>query len=83
MNLLRYSVVLAQQQQTDLLTLEILAAAYNLRLAEHVRKGNPFERPTTRPVSPFKSARSSGTVAGDHPVKCHKKPSAAEVLTTH
>ncbi|OGO16773.1 MAG: hypothetical protein A2Z14_05635 [Chloroflexi bacterium RBG_16_48_8] len=83
MNLLRYSVVLAQQRQTDLLTLEILAAAYDLRLAEHVRKVNPFAPPAARPVSPLEHARTSRTTTEDHPRKCQKKPSAAEVLTTH
>ena len=42
MNLLRYSVVIAQQRENDRLSLGTLAAAFDLRLAEHVRKKNPF-----------------------------------------
>ncbi len=42
MNLLRYSVVLSQQQAHDHLTLDILSTAFNMRLAEHVNKRNPF-----------------------------------------
>jgi hypothetical protein len=42
MNLLRYSVVLAQQQDAATLTLDVLNAAFNMRLAAHVRKRTPF-----------------------------------------
>jgi hypothetical protein len=42
MNLLRYAVALAQQRESDVLTLEVLTAAFNMRLAEHVRKRSPF-----------------------------------------
>jgi hypothetical protein len=44
MNLLRYGVVLAEQQQAPTLTLEILSAAFTLRLAEHMRRASPFVR---------------------------------------
>jgi hypothetical protein len=42
MNLLRYGVTFAQQRETETLTLEVLAAAFNMRLAEHVGKRCPF-----------------------------------------
>lgn len=42
MNLLRYSVALTQQQGCDHLTLDVLTMAFNMRLAEHVNKRNPF-----------------------------------------
>lgn len=42
MNLLRYAVALAQQREADTLTLDVLATAFNMRLAEHVRKRCPF-----------------------------------------
>jgi hypothetical protein len=42
MNLLRYAVALAQQREADTLTLEVLTAAFDMRLAEHVRKKSPF-----------------------------------------
>jgi len=45
MNLLRYSVAVAQQQGHDQLSLNILATAFDMRLAEHVRKKNPFTAP--------------------------------------
>jgi hypothetical protein len=34
--------MLAQQRKENLLTLDVLAAAFDMRLAEHVRKKNPF-----------------------------------------
>lgn len=42
MNLLRYAVVLAQQQSVETLTLDVLTAAFNMRLAAHVHKRSPF-----------------------------------------
>jgi hypothetical protein len=42
MNLLRFGVGLAQQSDSQVLTLDILAAAFDKRLAKHVKKTNPF-----------------------------------------
>ncbi|MBU2610300.1 MAG: TniB family NTP-binding protein [Chloroflexi bacterium] len=85
MNLLRYSVVLAQQRQADRLTLEIFSAAFDLRLAEHVRRGNPFAPPATRSALPSKVAPTAES-RPESPANRHKKkqkPSVSEVLTTH
>lgn len=50
MNLLRFAVVLAIQQQTDVLSLDILAQAFDLRLSEHVGKPNPFRSAKKQPL---------------------------------
>lgn len=42
MNLLRYSANLAQQRRVERISLDILATTFQLRLAQHVRKRNPF-----------------------------------------
>jgi hypothetical protein len=65
MNLLRFSVVLAERNQRKTLTLDILSAAFDLRLAEHVRKASPFslsmEEPTVKAQSNAKSADEQAT----------------------
>lgn len=80
MNLLRYGVTLAQQRQADTLTLQVLAAVFNMRLAEHVRRVNPFT-PSGEP----------GRVVLPPPQSAEPKPSspqrtqdlsASDVLTT-
>lgn len=68
MNLLRYGVALAQQQSVDTLTLEVLAAAFQLRLADHVRKNNPFRLThTTGPTLPPGATAANTTAIPDLP----------------
>jgi hypothetical protein len=55
MNLLRFGVVLAQQQQADHITLKIFSDAFALRLAEHVHRGNPFASPAIKAVLSLKT----------------------------
>lgn len=81
MNLLRYSAVLAQQRKTDHLTLEIIAAAFDLRLAAHVHRENPFASTASRSESPPPPSTESLPVSPRNRRK--KKASASEVLTTH
>jgi hypothetical protein len=85
MNLLRYSVVLAQQQQSDYLTLDIFSAAFNLRLAKHIRRDNPFAASAARSVYPPKATPTDeskpDTITSQHKKK--QKPSVSDVLTTH
>jgi hypothetical protein len=51
MNLLRYAAWLTRQQQQAAITLPILAAAFDKRLAKHVKQpANPF---LTSPETPF------------------------------
>lgn len=46
MNLLRYSAWLAQQQHQESISLPLLAAAFEKRLAKHIKgKDNPFQTP--------------------------------------
>lgn len=71
MNLLRYGAALAQSRQAATLTLALLAEAFTLRLAEHVRKANPFAPGTAAPLS-----ATTDNVSGPG------KVSAATVLTT-
>ncbi len=55
MNLLRYAVGLAQQQEAEVLSLATLTAAFNLRLAAHMHKPSPFvlaREPLVRPAAP-------------------------------
>jgi energy-coupling factor transporter ATP-binding protein EcfA2 len=85
MNLLRYSVVLAQQQQTERLTLDIFSAAFDLRLAEHVRRENPFAPSATRFILASKATPTteSKPVSPADQHKKKRKPPVSEVLTTH
>ena len=80
MNLLRYGVALAQQRETDTLTLEVLAAAFNMRLAEHVRKRNPFT------VSGDQSSEAPQVIQSTKPKPGNPQRtddlSASDVLTT-
>lgn len=78
MNLLRYAVALAQQQEAETLTLEVLTAAFNMRLAEHVRKRSPFLAADER-----LSSLPSATQTAPAPPQTLKDVSAAEVLTTN
>jgi energy-coupling factor transporter ATP-binding protein EcfA2 len=76
MNLLRYAVALAQQREADVLTLEVLTAAFNMRLAEHMRKRSPFlssDDPATS-LSPQSPEPKSPLEGNDL--------SASDVLTT-
>lgn len=76
MNLLRYAVALAQQRETDTLTLEVLTAAFDMRLAEHVHKRSPF-----LPSHSVVTSRSSQSLeASSSPGK--EDLSAADVLKT-
>jgi len=74
MNLLRYAVALAPQQEAETLTLEVLTAAFNMRLAEHVHKRSPFLADL--------SSLPSATQASPAQPQTPKDVSAAEVLTT-
>lgn len=83
MNLLRYGVALAQQQQVNTLTLDILAAAFQLRLAEHVRKNNPFMAANTTCPSPPQGstvapAATSASEVPDLPVTASPTAQAGE-----
>jgi hypothetical protein len=51
MNLLRYSVAIAHQKGDDRLTRDTLTTAFQMRLAEHVRKRNPFTLSANEPLS--------------------------------
>ena len=76
MNLLRYAVALAQQREANVLTLEVLTAAFNMRLAEHMHKRSPFlpsDDPATS-LSP-QSPEPKSPLAGND-------LSASDVLTT-
>ncbi len=88
MNLLRYGVALAQRQQMETLTLEVLAAAFNLRLAEHVRKSSPFAVSDAKTFAVRKPAPSTEAVPAP-PTEarssdgCKKEElTASDVLTT-
>jgi hypothetical protein len=72
MNLLRYAVALAQQREEETLTLELLSQAFNMRLAEHVRKKSPF----------LPSGDPAMLVAAQPSESESPRESAADVLTT-
>ncbi|MBN1955261.1 MAG: TniB family NTP-binding protein [Anaerolineae bacterium] len=76
MNLLRYAVALAQQRAEDILSLEVLTQAFDLRLAAHVRKKSPF-----RPADNLASLRSAPPAASAGACAAENL-SAAAVLTT-
>lgn len=67
MNLLRYAVGLAQQQGVETLSLDVLTAAFNLRLASHLGKHNPFVR-SSNPPTTSTSAPSPQPPAAETPV---------------
>jgi hypothetical protein len=80
MNLLRYAAWLTRQQSLERITLPILAAAYDKRLARHVkRKDNPFLTPPAPPNRPTKDSCDQVPV----PEACKRKthqPSIADML---
>ena len=80
MNLLRYGVALAQQREADILTLEILAQAFNMRLAEHVRKRSPFAVSDNQPPVMPQPTRSTESKPGN--AQTTRDLSASDVLTT-
>jgi len=82
MNLLRYSAWLAQQQHQEMITLPLLAAAFDKRLAKHIKgKTNPFLVP---PNETWKVPAMANT--GEHraetlsATKKHPQSAATEVL---
>ena len=76
MNLLRYSVILAEEKSSSILELPTLAQAFNERLAKHVGKVNPFDAPTQAPfVAPVEKPSEPKSVKGRK-----KAPSLAETL---
>jgi hypothetical protein len=80
MNLLRYAAWLTRQQQQAAITLPILAAAFDKRLAKHVKQpANPFlTPPETSFVAPSTPANTS---AVDGPAtRKRRQPKATEVL---
>lgn len=55
MNLLRYSAVIAEEQQTNEITLEMMAIAFDTRLRNHLNKlENPFETSPRKQFTPRK-----------------------------
>ena len=76
MNLLRYGVALAQQREEDILSLEVLTQAFDMRLAEHVRKKSPF-RPSGDPARLLSAQPAESASA-----RTEENLSAADVLTT-
>jgi hypothetical protein len=88
MNLLRYSVAMAQRQQAETLTMEALAAAFNMRLTEHVRKKNPFAASGAKtftvpqPTTSTEMVPISPTEAKSNSQRRKKDLSASDVLTT-
>jgi hypothetical protein len=76
MNLLRYAVALTQHREEDILTLEVLTQAFDMRLAEHVRKRSPF-LPSTDPAVVLSAQPSESESPPEE-----KGVSASEVLTT-
>lgn len=80
MNLLRYAAWLTRQQPQAAITLPILAAAFDKRLAKHVKQpANPFlTPPETSFVAPSTPANTS---AVDVPAtRKRRQPKATEVL---
>lgn len=76
MNLLRYAVALAQQREEDILTLDVLTQAFDMRLAEHVHKRSPF-LPATESV-----VLLSGQPSESESPQKGDDVSASDVLTT-
>jgi hypothetical protein len=81
MNLLRYATWLAQMQHEETITLPTLAAAFDKRLAKHVKRSNPF---LSSPDESFTAPNQTQEeiVANGSSMKRRRAPSAAEVLTT-
>lgn len=76
MNLFRYAVALTQQREADTLSLEVLTQAFEIRLAEHVRKKSPF-----RPAGDSARLRPTQSAESEGPRK-EETLSTADVLTT-
>lgn len=80
MNLLRYATWLTRQYNQEAITLPILAAAFDKRLAKHVKKkANPF---LVAPNEAFVAETMSDVEkpTGAFPDKKRRQPTAAEVL---
>jgi hypothetical protein len=90
MNLLRYAALLARQRVQDGITLSTLAAAFDKRLAKHLKTcSNPFVTPSSEPfVAP--SSGNGGAIPaygvpkerdGSVNRRRRRKTSVSEVLT--
>jgi hypothetical protein len=77
MNLLRYGAAIAQQRENDQLSLGVLATAFDLRLAEHVHKRNPFVTSGGKVLSEAPFAETDPTCCEDKQVS-----SSADTSTT-
>lgn len=81
MNLLRYSAWLTRQDNQESITLSTLAAAFDKRLAKHIKKkSNPFLAAPNEAFIAAEAANDERPATGTFSHRKRRNPSAAEVL---
>lgn len=81
MNLLRYAALLTRRQHQTTIDLETVAAAYEKRLAKHLkRRTNPFQTPANEQFIVPAGVNSGERVASTSCPRQQQAPSAASVL---
>jgi hypothetical protein len=80
MNLLRYTALLTQQHNQDVITLSTLSAAFEKRLAKHIKKKNPFSADPDKAFIAQKTTNGIVSTKDKNSGRKRRQRTAAEVL---